>query len=87
MMRTLLISPPLRRLNEKEKMTPEALKLLAVVLGRDGGFFDIKANVAARTELGVSGYLIESHGKQCRLTITPMGRTALALGSKEKPVE
>src|SRR5215204_5423233 len=30
-------------------MTPEALKLLAVVLGRDGGFFDIKANVAART--------------------------------------
>src|SRR3954454_24802665 len=69
-------------------MTPEALKLLAVVLGRDGGFFDIKANVAARTELGVSGYLrIESHGKQCRLTITPMGRTALALGSKEKPVE
>ena len=30
---------------------------------------------------------IESHGKQCRLTITPMGRTALALGSKEKPVE
>src|SRR5215217_6734932 len=74
-MRTLLISPPLRRLNEKQKMTPEALKLLAVVLGRDGGFFDIKANVAARTELGVSGYLrIESHGKQCRLTITPMGR-------------
>ena len=38
-------------------MTPEALKLLAVVLARDGGFFDIKANVAARTELGVSGYL------------------------------
>ena len=63
-------------------MTPEALKLLAVVLAR--GFFDIKANVAARTELGASGYLrIEPHGKQCRLTITPMGRTALALGSKE----
>ena len=56
-------------------MTPEALKLLAVVLARDGGFFDIKANVATRTELGASGYLrIESHGKQCRLTITPMGR-------------
>jgi len=36
-------------------MTPEALKLLAVVLARDGGFFDIKANVAARTELGASG--------------------------------
>jgi hypothetical protein len=87
-MRTLLISPPLRRLNEKEKITPEALKLLAVVLGRDGGFFDIKANVAARTELGASGYLrIEPHGKQCRLTITPMGRTALALGGKDKPVE
>ena len=87
MMRTLLISPPLRQHNEKEEMTPEALKLLAVVLGRDGGFFDIKANVAARTELGVSGYLrIDSHGKQC-LTITPIGRTALALGSKEKPVE
>ena len=67
-------------------MTPEALKLLAIVLARDGGLFDIKANVAARTELGASGYLrIEPHGKQCRLTITPMGRTALALGSKEKP--
>ena len=66
-------------------MTPEALKLLAIVLARDGG---IKANVAARTELGASGYLrIEPHGKQCRLTITPMGRTALALGGKEKPVE
>ena len=38
-------------------MTPEALKLLAAVLARDGGFFDIKANVAARTELGASGYL------------------------------
>ena len=50
-------------------MTPEALKLLAVVLARDGGFFDIKTNVAARTELGASGYLrIEPHGKQCRLT-------------------
>ena len=33
-------------------MTPEAIKLLAIVLARDGGFFDIKANVAARTELG-----------------------------------
>src|SRR5829696_3554247 len=64
-------------------MTPEAHKLLAVVLARDGGFFDFKANVAARTELGASGYLrIESHGKQCRLTITLMGRTALALGSQ-----
>ena len=38
-------------------MTPEAIKLLAIVLARDGGFFDMKANVAARTELGVSGYL------------------------------
>ena len=69
-------------------MTPEPLKLLAVVPARDGGLFDIKADVAARTELGVSGYLrIEPHGKQCRLTITPMGRTALALGSKQEPVE
>ena len=69
-------------------MTPEALKLLAIVLARDGGFFDMKANVAARTELGASGYLrMEPHGKQCRLTITPMCRTALALGGKDKPVE
>jgi hypothetical protein len=88
MMRTLRIALPVARTNEKEEMTPEALKLLAVVLARDGGFFDIKANVAARTELGASGYLrIEPHGKQCRLTITPMGRTALALGSKEQSVE
>ena len=78
----------MRRHNKKEEMTPEALKLLTVVLARDGGFFDIKANVAARTELGASGYLrIEPHGKRCRLTLTPMGRIALVLGSKEKPVE
>jgi hypothetical protein len=87
-MRTLLLALPIAPTQAKKEMTPEALKLLAVVLARDGGIFDIKANVAARTELGVSGYLrIEPHGKQCRLTITPMGRTALALGSKEKPVE
>src|SRR5829696_7182527 len=64
-------------------MTPEALKLLVVVLARDGGFFDIKANVAARTELGASGYLrIEPHGTQCRLTITPMAAPLWRLAAK-----
>ena len=84
MMRSLLIAlPRCADTMRKREMTPEALKLLPAVLARDGGFFDIKANVAARTELGASGYLrIEPHGKQC-----PMGRTALALGSKEQPVE
>ena len=87
MMRTLLISPrcadSMRREND-----PGSAQVARRCARARRRVFDIKANVAARTELGVSGYLrIESHGKQCRLTITPMGRTALALGSKEKPVE
>ena len=38
-------------------MTPDAHKLLAIVLSRNDGLFDIEANVAARTELGASSYL------------------------------
>jgi hypothetical protein len=51
----------------------------------------LSSEFVCATYLGASRHYtaakLEHHGKQCRLTITPMGRTALALGGKAKPVE
>jgi hypothetical protein len=48
----------------------------------------LSSEFVCATYLGASRHYtaakLEHHGKQCRLTITPMGRTALALGGKAK---